>query len=403
MEREGSRYRWIVLSSIVVSRVVYAISWFDIAASPLAISKDFAVDLPALGVLASAFTVGVGLFQIPAGALATRWGAKKTALLGLMIMAVAGILSGVAPSFLLLIVSRFLVGLGAAFFFAPAIGILTPMFETRERGLVIGVYNGAFGIGAGIGLFGWALLDEAVGWRLGLMAAGTLTAVLALENYLVIRDTPPNHAARGSVRAVMRSRSVWFWGIGFLGFWGALYTASSFLQHFGETQLSLGAFQAGLLSSSINFVSVLGGPIGGKLSDHFASRRLFMLIPGVIFGFGIMTVGYLGLPILWLVPSGLGFIDGFIFASLYASPSQLPEVGPEYAPLAIGLINATQILGSFWIPIGFTSLADSSGYPTAWLFLGVCALLFLPLVALTKEPFSYKASSERAQTTSTLT
>lgn len=393
MERNTNRYRWIVLGSIVISRVVYAISWFDIAASPLDIKKDFAVNLSALGPLASAFTIGVGLFQIPAGGLAARWGAKRTALFGLAVMAVSGVISGAAPTFSILILSRFLVGLGAAFFFAPAIGIITPMFNAEERGFVIGVYNGAFGIGAGIGLFGWALLDQVVGWRLGLMTAGVLTAIIALENYLVIRDTPPKQVVIGSFRAVMRSRTVWFWGLGLLGFWGALYTASSFLQDFGETQLSLVAFQAGLLSSSISFASVFGGPIGGRLSDRFASRKLFMLIPGIIFGFGIMVTGYIGLPVLWLIPAGLGFIDGFIFASLYASPSQLPEVGPQYAPLAIGLINGIQILGSFWIPIGFSSLASSAGYPSAWIFLGICALVFLPLVALTREPFSYKTQT----------
>ncbi len=390
MERDSNRYRWIVLSSIVASRVVYAISWFDIAASPLALKKDFNIDLSAFGPLAIAFTIGVGLFQIPAGRLAARWGPKKTAMFGLAIMALAGVLSGIVPSVSLLILSRFLVGVGAAFFFAPAIGIITPMFSAQERGFVIGVYNGAFGIGAGIGLFGWALLDEAVGWRLGLMIAGVLTAVMALENHLVIRDIPPSQVIQGSFRAVMKSRSVWFWAIGLIGFWGALYTASYFLVDFGETQLALNPFQAGLLASSINFVAVFGGPIGGRLSDHFSTRRLFMLIPGVFFGFAIMTLGFVGLPILWLVPAGLGFIDGFIFAALYASPSQLPEVSAQYAPLAIGLINSVQILGSFWIPLGFTSLAKSSGYSMAWVFLGICSLAFLPLVALTKEPFSHK-------------
>lgn len=394
MERNSTSYRWIVLGSIVISRVVYAISWFDIAASPLAIKGDFNVDLSALGPLASAFTIGVGLFQIPAGWLAARWGPKRTALFGLVIMALAGMLSGVAPTFSLLIVSRFLVGLGAAFFFAPAIGILTPMFSVKERGFVIGIYNGAFGIGAGLGLFGWALLDEAIGWRLGLIVAGVLTGILALENYLVIHEVPSIPVIQGSFRAVMRSKSIWFWAVGLIGFWGALYTASSFLQDFGETQLALSPFLAGLLSSSINFVSILGGPIGGRLSDHFSRRRVFMFVPGIVFGFGIMTVGYLGLPVLWLVPAGLGFIDGFIFAALYASPIQLPEVGPQYAPLAIGLINGIQILGSFWIPISFTIIAQSAGYSTAWLFLGVCALVFLPLVALTKEPFSHKSKAQ---------
>ncbi len=399
---EESRFRWIVLASVVASRLVYAISWFDISPASLAISQEFSVDLPSLGILASAFTVGVGLFQIPAGGLAARWGAKKTALLGLLVMAGAGVLSGAAPNFLLLIVSRFVVGLGAAFFFAPAIGIITPLFDPEEKGFAIGLYNGAFGIGAGIGLFGWAILDEFLGWRIGLAIAGIVTAAMAVENYLIIRDAnPPKKDAGGSVRAVIRSRSVWFWALGLLGFWGALYVISYFLQHFAETQLSLGKAEAGLLAASISFVAVLGGPVGGRLSDHFRSRKLFMIIPGIIFSLGVMTVGLLALPVLWIIPAALGFIDGFIFAALYAGPSQLPEVGPRYAPLAIGLINSVQILGSFWIPIAFTSLAQSSGYTIAWVFVGAAALAFLPLVALTKEPFSYETPAMKSSSDST--
>ena len=395
MGQTQNRLRWIVLASVVASRLVYAISWFDISAAPLSIMKDFGVDQIALGALGSSFIAGVGLFQIPAGALAPRWGAKNTALLGLLIMALAGIGSGLAPSFSLLILSRFIVGLGAAFFFAPAIGIITPLFSSEEKGLVIGMYNGAFGIGAGIGLFGWKILDNSVGWRSGLMIAGIVTALLALENFVVIhRDVVANRVTRGSVRLVIKNKQLWFWGLGLLGFWGALFIASSFLDHYGETQLAMGGFEAALLAGSINFAAVPGGPIGGRLSDHFRSRKPFMIIPGVIFGIGIMATGFLQLPILWIVPIGLGFIDGFIFASLYASPSQIPEIGSVYAPSAIGLINGIQIVGSFWMPLVFGFLAQNTGYTSAWIFLGITTLVLLPLVALTKEPFSYESNSE---------
>lgn len=403
MNQPQNRLRWIILVSVVASRLVYAISWFDISAAPLAIIKDFGVDQIALGALGSAFILGVGLFQIPAGGLATRWSAKNTALFGLLIMALAGIGSGLAPTFLLLIIARFAVGLGAAFFFAPAIGIITPLFSSEEKGFVIGVYNGAFGIGAGIGLFGWEVIDSIVGWRIGLMIAGVVTVLLAVENFVVIRkDDAVNRVVRGSVRLVIRNRQLWFWAVGLLGFWGALFIASSFLEHYGETQLALGGFAAALLAGSINFVAVLGGPIGGRLSDHFRSRKLFMFIPGVAFGLGIMTIGFLSLPVLWVIPIGLGFIDGFIFASLYASPSQLPEVGTAYAPLAIGLINGIQILGSFWMPLIFAFLAQTSGYPSAWIFLGIATIVLLPLIVFTKEPFMYEITGQDSRCEETL-
>ncbi len=394
---EERNLRWVILFSVVASRLVYAISWYDISPALVDIGHEFRVGLPSLGILTSAFIVGVGIFQVPAGGLASRWGAKRTALLGLAVMAVSDILSGAAPSFLLLLMSRFLVGLGAALFFAPAIGIITPLFEPERRGLVIGLYNGAFGVGAGIGLFGWAILEVSLGWRLSLAITGVVTAILAVENLAVMgAGKASTNSVTHPVRRVLRSRHLWLWGIGLLGFWGALYAAGSFLQPFATTTYMLPSWEAGLLAASINFAAVAGGPIGGGLSDAMKSRRNFMILPAAVFGVGMMLIGSTPSSILWVLAVFLGFVDGFVFASLYASPSQLPEVGADYASVAIGLINSIQILGSFWIPFVFTLVAEAWGYVPGWIFLGGITLVFLPLVALTKEPFKYQTEEPLA-------
>src|SRR5437667_11178467 len=162
-----SSKRWLVLGSVLTSRVIYTINWFNIA--PLVgatglIALGLSIDLPSQGLLTSSFLLGAGIFQIPAGIVSARSGPKNTSQLGMLILSLSGIGEGLSSNFPILLVSRFLLGLGAALFFAPAIGILTPLFRAEEEGLVLGLYNSCFNIGGAIGLFGWVIVTDFLGW-----------------------------------------------------------------------------------------------------------------------------------------------------------------------------------------------------------------------------------------------
>src|SRR5437899_11251701 len=172
--------RWLVLSSVLTSRVIYTVNWFNISPALFLIGKDFNVDLPSLGILTGSFLAGAGIFQIPAGIASSCWGPKNTSQLGMLVLSLSGIGEGLSPNFPVLIISRFLLGLGAALFFAPAIGILTPLFKPEEEGFVLGLYNSCFNIGGALGLFGWVLVTDLLGWRQGLVLGGLIGIISVL-------------------------------------------------------------------------------------------------------------------------------------------------------------------------------------------------------------------------------
>ena len=384
--------RWLVLSSVLTSRVIYTINWFNISPALFLIGVEFGVDLPSLGILTASFLAGAGIFQIPAGIASARWGPKNTSQLGMLLLSLSGIGEGLSPNFPVLIVFRFLLGVGAALFFAPAIGILTPLFKTEEEGLVLGLYNSCFNIGGGLGLFVWVIVIDAFNWHVGLIIGGVLGLVSVLIGQIVIPRDNTERKGRRSMRRAFRSRNIWIIAFGVLGLWGGIFTSSQFLEGYLNKTLSFPAEIAGLLASLIMFASIFGGPVGGYLSDRFKQRKIFILVPGLLASIGIALFGASPANGLWFVIPAVGFLDAMVFSTMYASASQYPEVGHEYAPLGISIINSVQILGSFFVPIGFTFFASMyNSFSAGWFFMGGFAVGMMLLIFLLQEPF--KASS----------
>src|SRR5256885_12572062 len=245
---------------------------------------------------------------------------------------------------------------------APAIGILTPLFRQEEEGLVLGLYNSCFNIGGAIGLFGWVLVTDFLGWRGGLVLGGVIGVISVLIGQGVIpRDKVVPRTQRRSMRPVFRNRNIWLIAFGVLGFWGAIFSSSTFLEAYTKDVYGITPYISGLRVSTIMFASIFGGPSGGYLSDRLRRRKIFILVPGMLGSLGIILFGVSQPLELWFLIPLVGFLDAIVFSTMYASASQYPDVGHEYAPLGISMINSVQILGSFPIPIIFTFLVNSYG------------------------------------------
>ncbi len=372
-----------MLASVLSSRIVYTVNWFNISPALPFIASELGIDQPSIGVLTSSFLLGAGIFQIPAGVLSARWGPRNTSQLGMLVLSVSGIGEGLSPNFPVLFMSRFLLGLGAALFFAPAIGVLTPLFKAEEEGFVLGLYNAMFNVGGGLGLFAWALLIQVWNWRLGLVLGGLMGLVLVGAGQLVLPRDQVGRQRAGSMRLAFKNRNIMLIAFGIIGIWGGVFTTSQLLPKFLNDVYQVPTGQAGLIASLIMLSAIFGGPIGGRLSDRVRRRKIFILLPGFGVALGLALIGPSQPYQLWFLIPAIGFLDAMVFSAQYASASQYPEVGHEYAPLAISVMNSAQILGSFGIPIAFALL----GYSLGWYFLGALAAALLIMVFWLEEPF----------------
>ncbi len=146
-----------------------------------------------------------------------------------------------------------------------------------------------------------------------------------------------------------------------------------------------------MLSSLLLFASMVGGPLGGFLSDRLRRRKEFILVPGVIASALLGFIGIVPIDGLWFLIPTIGFLYAMVFSTMYASASQYPEVGHRYAPLGISVMNSVHILGAVAIPIGYALAVKYSGADLAgWLFISTLALVLMMIVTTLQEPFDAK-------------
>lgn len=361
---------------------------------------SFSANPAALGIVLGAFLVGVGIFQVPAGFAAIRYGARRVSLTGIVVLGASDALCFLAPNWQSLAAIRFVAGVGAAFFFSPALSLIASYFPAGRRGPVIGFYNGGFSIGGAIGLFGGAYVGTLWGWGatmtiggLGLIASAVLAAFVL-----------PREADETSVRSlselwrrgrpVLFSRSIWALSVGLTGFWGALYIVAQYFVKFGnDVHPEWGVGVAAAVSAAVVIVSFPGGPVGGWLAERGRDRRLLAGLFAGAAGALVFLIPFLALPPLVVAMVLLGFADGVVFAILYLIPSYLPESRGDGLALGVGVINSIQVILGGAIAVAFGFVVTRWGYATAWEFAGALAVVLLPLLVLVPETRGATATS----------
>jgi MFS family permease len=339
------------------------------------------------GIVLGAFLVGAGLFQIPAGLAALRWGSRRVSLAALLVMGTFALASGFSPNWYVLVACRFGVGAGAALFFAPALGLVAAYFPRGSRGPVIGIYNAGFSAGAAVGLFGGALLGAALGWgwALGVGGVALLLAAGAAAILLPGVDPPPTTRSLPDLlkaaRPTLRSRPLWALSVAMIGVWASFFiVAQFFVAYAADVHPAWPLAVAVSLPTVMILVEIVGGPTGGWFAERSRDMRVPLTITGASCAAGLVLVPFLPLGALVPLFVLLGFGDGLVFAVMYLIPSYDPRMQGEGFSLALALLNGVQILAGSALAVLFGFIAADIGYTPAWALAGALALLPVPLM-----------------------
>lgn len=374
--------------SLMLARVVYTINWFNIASIFYLIASDFREDIAMLGIISASFLLGVGLFQVPAGIMAAKFGPRKIAIYGIMIASSAALVTGLASDTTQIIVLRFIIGIGMACFFGPSVILVSKYLGKESEGLGIGLLNSAHALGGIIGLFGWVALAEFVGWRATLIFSGGLgisTAIMLVSTLLRdVDEIKKEFKLKVShVFDTLFNRSLIILGLTLLGFQAGSSMILTFSVFYFVDNLKINPIDAGLIGSLSLVVGLLSSPFFGRLYDKIGNARKLLFISGILSASSLVgfATDSLYVIIVSIIVTGFFLSAGFVI--VYAKAKEINKALPQYQTLAVSFVNGVSLFGVFWVPVLFSSVVSGLGYEIAWL-LGclVVILLILPVVRL---------------------
>ena len=195
---EVHRRRWWLLSvlSLGLALVIMSVAGVNVALASL--QRDLGVGLTVLQWINNAYTITFGGLLLAAGAVGDRYGRKGALQVGLAVFTGAALLGGVSGSAGLLLVSRALMGFGAALIMPATLSITTNVFPPHERPKAIALWAGVAGAGGALGplvtgvlITGWWFIPPG-GWELAfLYNVPVAIVVLAAAAIWVPRSSDP--------------------------------------------------------------------------------------------------------------------------------------------------------------------------------------------------------------------
>jgi EmrB/QacA subfamily drug resistance transporter len=145
------------------------------------IGTRFDMSAVSLTWIATAYLISTAMFQIPFARMADIVGRRRIFITGLVIFTVCSALCGFATSGTMLIVVRFLDGMGSAMMFGTNIAIISSLFPPEKRGRALAVNTAVVYAALAAGPFFGGMLTHYFGWHsIFFVAAGVAVVVLVL-------------------------------------------------------------------------------------------------------------------------------------------------------------------------------------------------------------------------------
>jgi predicted MFS family arabinose efflux permease len=263
---------------------------------PFAVYDDlravYVVDDGQLGWLGTAFILPHALATLPEGWFGDRVDRRRLVALGLVIASIGSVLGAIAPSFELVLASRFLVGVGLAAIVPVANAVLGELFGGARKAFALAIFNLGLFLGGVAGFGVGAALGFPLGWIV-IAAPGVVVAVALLAIELPPGPPPSESLSRSTtklrrdaviilriptIRRLMLATTVMAFAAGGMQAW-----LLDFLQN--DKSMTKGAATTLL---GICMVGGLAGVVaGGRVADRLSRGRVWGRLAAIALGMAL--------------------------------------------------------------------------------------------------------------------
>ena len=379
------------IGTINTARAVYALNWFNIAPGLADIATSLNLKIVDLGVITTGFYIGLAPFQIAGGVIASKIGNRVTSFMGLLILGSFVIVSGLSSSLIELFLARMFEGIGSSLFFSPALGMLSEIVPDKTRSFHIGLFNGSFNIGGGIGILGWTYLDSLYSWRFPLELAGMIMIAVAVLNFVMVSGIPQSHRSQvplaKRVNMAIRTKILWILPLAALiGILAETITGQLFV-YYAEVHLGMADSLASILGMAFLLFGFAGGTLGGYLYGRSSRKNPIFVGSMILTGLMIMLIPlFSNFMFLLIVMAVLGIMTVAVLSILYV---KVVEVTTDKTMVSFNLsfINFVQNVFGSLSPFFFTVIVLFYGYGFSWFTIGASGLALILLLLFVRKSY----------------
>lgn len=354
------------------------------------------------GMLVSSVYWSIVLLTFPVSILVDRWSRRKT--IGLMgvVWSLATGVCALTRTFPQLLSARTFIGIGEAGYAPGGTAMIAGLYPQEKRSWMMGLWNASIPLGSAIGIALGGIIAANWGWRhaFGLVAIpGLIVAILFffVKDYKTVglvknsesgnEDKNRNGESRKTTMSVndifrefVDKPSLIFT---YFGMAGVVFTTTSLLTwlptYFHRVQ-GLPEGQAGLKSSAVMLLALIGAPLGGYIADKWRKKKinarlLFPTITSLISAV-LLFFAFVVFPgkMQYVILLSLGMIITAFVSAASAVTQDVVHAGMRAMSYAIAVV-VQNLLGASMGPIVIGAISDASNIQTAMSILPVALLL----------------------------
>ena len=368
---------WPAIWAIYAGGLVAGAYMTKVAPALPGLRAELGLSLVESGLIATTFNLMGMLVGVLAGVLCDRFGHKRLALLGLIVLAAGGALGAAAGGFASLLVGRFLEGVGFIAFVVSAVALMNAAAASpSDRARALGLWSSYMPTGGTIALLAAPLLIGTWGWR-GLWM---VLAVAALVSTVALARLVPasQYGQVGSMRLVVESlRNAGNITMALLfAFYVAQWTSIMvWLPTFLVDEHRMPATAAALATALYVMINAPGNLTGGWLLARGVPRGALVIggtLVAALCEIG-MLAGALPPAARYALVLVFSFSAGVIPAAVF---SGLPVHArtPQHIGTGNGIVMQASQLGQFLAPLALAWIATGFGWhANLWALLAFAA------------------------------
>jgi len=162
----GDRRRWMALYVLCIGMLMIVLDVTVVNVALPNIQTDLGFSQSSLAWVVNAYLITFGGLLLLAGRFGDILGRKNVFMAGLTLFTLASLFCGASQSQEMLVIGRFVQGIGGAMTSAVILGMIVVMFpEPREQAKAIGVYAFVASAGGSVGLLAGGALTQAINWH----------------------------------------------------------------------------------------------------------------------------------------------------------------------------------------------------------------------------------------------